>query len=310
MAYPYALPDLESRFLPNENWQDGFFDNPKTNHKIHYSSSLVSVSKGTVVILPGLSEFSEKYIETAQFFNAHHYDIYIIDWAYQGRSTRRADNPQKRHSDGYETDISDLTFLINNIIPTNKPLYMLAHSMGGHIGLRYLATQNHKVKAASFSAPMLGIKGVRYFPAGLSALFKPIENFYIPTGKDWHESSRKSDGTDIFTSDPIRDQVHNKWKLSNSELQVGYPTFKWIRESLNSILFMKQKENLQEIKIPTLIATAGKEALVDNKAIQSAAPIMLQTKLMHFKNAKHEILMEIDDIRDQFLNETLYLFKK
>jgi lysophospholipase len=73
---------------------------------------------------------------------------------------------------------------------------------------------------------------------------------------------------------------------------------------------MKQKENLQEIKIPTLIATAGKEALVDNKAIQSAAPIMLQTKLMRFKNAKHEILMETDDIRDKFLYETLDLFKQ
>lgn len=304
------LPDIEERFLPPKNWRSGSFLNAETNHYIHYNYAALSHSKGTVIVLPGLSEFGEKYIETARFFNEQQYDFYVIDWAYQGRSSRFEDNPHKRHSDGYESDINDLNYLINNIIQLDIPLYMLAHSMGGHIGLRYLTTQKHNIKAASFSAPMVGIKNLRHFPIYLSKILKLFKSLYIPTGKNWYEKARKSDGTDIFTSDPIRDQVHNKWCLSNPDLQIGYPTFKWVYESLKSIHFMKKKDKLKKINIPVFIASAEKEALVDNKAHQSAARLIPHSKHLFLEKAKHEIMMETDDIRDNFLQETLQLFNQ
>lgn len=170
MAYPYTLPDLEERFLPPENWQVGDFTNPDTNHKIHYSFALIQNPKGSVLCLPGLSEFGEKYIETARFFNTQGYNFFVLDWAYQGHSCRLREEPQKRHSDGYDTDISDLDYFIHHIIKTNTKLYMLGHSMGGHIALRYLATQEHKIQAASVIAPMLGIKSIRYFPTSFRFL--------------------------------------------------------------------------------------------------------------------------------------------
>lgn len=171
MSYPYTLPDFEERFLPSENWEVDNFINPETDHKIYYSQALIKAPKGSVICLPGLSEFSEKYIETAKFFNVQGYNFFVIDWAFQGRSTRLDSNPNKRHSHGYETDVSDIDYFLTKVIKTNTDLYMLAHSMGGHIGLRYLATHNHNFKAASFSTPMLGIKSLRYFPCCLACFF-------------------------------------------------------------------------------------------------------------------------------------------
>lgn len=312
MTTQIILPNLEERFLPPDNWQTGDFINPETTHQIHYNFILppTNNSKGIIVILPGLSEFGEKYIETARFFSDLGYGIYIIDWAYQGRSTRLKDSPQKRYSDGYETDISDLDFFIKNIIGTTKPLYMLAHSMGSNIGLRYLIDHQNIFTAASFSAPMLGIKDLRFFPNFLKLFFLPFASHYIPGGKDWHETARSSDGKDIFSSDPIRDQIHNSWSLSNPELQVGNTTYKWLYESLKSISLLKDSATLQKVTIPVLAAKAGKETLVDNKSIDQFIKKIPNGKLLDLKKSKHEIMVETDDIRDLFLAETLKTFNQ
>ncbi len=310
MGYPYPTPELEERFLPNSIWKTGGFLNPETNHSIHYSYSLIQAPIGTVICLPGLSEFSEKYIETTKFLNDNGYNVFIMDWAYQGRSTRFTDNSHKRYSNGYETDISDLHFFIQNEIKTNTKLYFLGHSMGGHIALRYLIEKDHNISAASLSAPMLGIKSLRYFPCWLACLFNYNKTAYVPGGQDWHEEAREKKGKDIFSSDPIRSKIHQDWSRKDSALQVGNATLKWLCESLRSIRLLKRKSNLRKIEIPIFFAYAQKESLIDNKYVVRAARIVKNAKLLKLKNSKHEILMETDDIRDQFLNKTLEFFKQ
>lgn len=305
---------LPSRFLPSSDWTSEEFINPNNYHKIHYAYALPQEkTKGVIVTLPGLSEFGEKYIETANFFLKHGYAFYVIDWAYQGRSTRFKNNTHKRHSDGYEQDISDLHYLISNEIKTELPLLMLAHSMGGNIGLRYLLKHPSIFKAASFSAPMLGIHDLKNLYCPVSILLKilaPINTFYVPNGKNWYYDSRKNDGTDIFSSDPIRDKIHNTWSQSNTALQVGNPTLKWLSESLKSIKILKNSDNLSQIKIPTLLACGDKETLIDREAIKRATRYIPQAQHLDLKNGKHEILMETDDVRNLFLEETLKLFNQ
>lgn len=305
-----AHPDLEDRFLPSENWQEHYFINPKTGHNIRYCEALIKAPIGTIIGLPGLSEFCEKYIETAKFFNKNGFNFIVIDWAYQGLSTRLESNPHKRSSDGYESDISDIHYFIQDVLKTNTKFYMLGHSMGGHIGLRYLAQHPDHFTAASFSAPMLHIKSLRFFPCSLACLFKSLKDKYVPGGRDWFEEMRKSDGTDIFTSDPIRDQIHQAWSKFNPDLQVGNVTYKWLCESLKSIGILKKKSTLQKIKTRVVLAYATKETLVDNRSIIKAARKIKSAKILKLKDAKHEIMMETDDVRDQFLNKTLEVFNQ
>ena len=306
-----SLSDLEERFLPPSDWQENFFTNSETNHNIRYCHLPAKQSaNGNIVILPGLSEFCEKYIELAFFFTQQNFNIYIIDWAYQGKSNRWSDNRQKRHSDGYKTDLSDLDYLIQHELPKDMPLYMLAHSMGGHIGLRYIAQNPNVFSAASISAPMLGIKDFQYIKPIVKILLhllSPFKTSYVPFGKDWNEKERTSPAKDIFSSDPIRKKLHNFWSTHDTELQVGNPTLAWVDESIQSIDTFFDEE-LPEIKIPCITFVAGQEKIVDNKEILIASRINQKIQLIDLPTAKHEIFMETDKIWNEVTSKTLQLF--
>lgn len=309
MTYPYPIPDLPTQFLPPNNWINDKFVSPKTQHEISYSKACIDNPKASIVILPGLSEFSEKYIETVRNLNENGFDCYVMDWAYQGRSSRYEGNAHKRHSNGYDSDLSDLDHLVKTIVPSNKPVHMLCHSMGGHIGLRYLIDYPNKIQTASLSAPMIDIKifkKARWFLATLLSCCSKYRHAYIPKGRDWHIDNRKNDGSDIFSSDPLRDSVHNAWSLKDPALRIGNPTIQWLIETLKSIDTLES--NVRKIKIPVLMAVAGHEELVSNHDIRHAADKMAQASILELPDAKHEILMETNSIRGKFLQETVNLF--
>jgi len=296
---------LEKQFLPPEGWQQAFFFNEKTGHTIHYASLKSTETSKTLFILPGLSEFSEKYIETANFFNAQGFNVHVIDWAYQGRSTRFKDNREKRHSDGYDADLSDLRHFIKINTPPSSSNYFLCHSMGAHIGIRYLSEFDHDIKSASFSAPMTNIKSLSAFTPIyflLSILIKPFSKHYVPDGENWKENERNV--KDIFSSDPIRKKIHYTWSLNQPTLRLGNVTNRWLIESLKSIKSLKNN-----ITIPCLVALAEKEDLVCNKTTKVFFEKKNNIEVILLKNSKHEILMETNDIRDKFLEKTLALFK-
>lgn len=298
---------LQERFTRPDGWRTGEFANPLTGHHIHYGHAAPNgVSRGTVVILPGLSEFTEKYYELMRDMLARGLAVYVIDWAYQGRSSRMASAPMRRHSDGFDTDITDLHHLMRQIVipdSPNSPFVMIGHSMGGHIGLRYLAAHPGIFAAAAFSAPMLGINDLKHTPPFLLAmlfmLLRPFNTRYIPRGRDWHETMRKSNGEDIFSSDPVRDTLHNHWCGKHPELRVGNVTIKWVYEALTSI--KRLMPVLRQIAIPVYIAAARQDSIVDNDAIIRAAAIMPGAALDMLDGARHEILMERDDIRARWL---------
>jgi lysophospholipase len=310
-------PDLPEKFLLPREWQKSGFVNPITNHHIHYNYALardkVEDTKATILILPGLSEFSEKYIELTRDFLAKDFNVYIIDWAYQGRSSRFIPNAHKRYSDGYETDISDLHQLVQEIIPHNKPIIMLGHSMGAHIGLRYLQDHPNIISAAGLSAPMMCIKSLTSIKCPLKWLLKnvpSVHSCYIPGGKDWHKEMRLGDEKDIFSSDKVRNKIHNAWSLAATELQIGNVTIKWVYETLKSCSILNKKSKNQKINTPVFIATSGQETLVDNKATQRFLDTLPHAELIEIPMAKHEILMETNEIRDVFLNKFYELIDK
>ncbi len=299
------LPALEERFTRPDNWRDGEFVNLSTGHKIHYAFGMPPASRGIVVLLPGLSEFSEKYYETARDLLARGFGVWIIDWAYQGRSSRLDTFPMRRTSDGFETDVQDLHKLISDhILPAanGAPLIMLGHSMGGHLGLRYLATHAGLFKSAILSAPMLGIRQISNIPHFLLSLLlfilRPFYGRYVPGERDWHEAMRKSDGTDIFSSDPVRDRLHHHWSLHYPELRIGGVTFRWVYEAVRSCRWLMPR--LPKITIPVLLAAAQDDKIVDNAAIARAAALLPAGRMITLPGAHHEIMMERDDVRNRF----------
>lgn len=310
--------DLPERFLEPKGWRTHNFVNPNTGHKIHYGSAFPQTNthpNAVIVCLGGLSEFSEKYFELAHDMLDRGYSFWFMDWSYQGRSNRLNENPHKRHSDGFDSDVSDLYMLIADYIkpssvhPTKgrTPLVLIAHSMGANIGLQFLAKHPKYFDAAALSAPFLGIYKFNLGLKFISFLIRPflpiLSKSYIFGGSDWTNDARKSNGNDIFSHDPIRDKIHNSWMLANPELQVGSPTFGWVIKALQSCKKTRNKSLIQSIKIPVVVALAGDDAIVDNIAAKSALSYLQKRKIITIDGAHHEILMEKDEYRHIFLNE-------
>ncbi len=300
-SYP---PALEDRFHAPEGWQTGEFTHHGRN--IHYGYVLADNAKGTVVLLSGLSEFSEKYFETVKDLLTRGFSVFTMDWYGQGRSARFFPDSQKRHSTGFEHDADDLDHFISDIVkPTTnaQTLVLLAHSMGGNMGLRYAIQNPQTFKVIAISAPMIGIDAIRLLPDWfirfLLWVLTPFHSAYISGGHDWHEDIRTSEDNDIFSSDPVRKEIHNQWCMHAPVLQIGSPTFGWIKaatESGNILL----RHNYSNFTVPCLLATAGDEKLVDNATTDILSEKMPNCTLINIPHSKHEILMETDAIRNTF----------
>jgi lysophospholipase len=302
-------PALETRFLEPAGWRWGFFTNGK-GKKLRYGMIMPQRKPdGVVVVLPGLSEFCEKYFEIARAMLERNLGVFVLDWRGQGKSDRYLGNPHKRHSAGLDEDVADLHQLITQHVQpaaNDAPLVMLAHSMGGNIGLRYMIDHPGIFTCAALSSPMLGIQAARLLPTGLrhgiaTVLHKLMGDSYIFGGGDWQPDFRDKQAKNILSSDPVRSAVHNAWCVYDPALQVGNATFRWLHEALISCHALNAPGAAEKIAVPCLIAVAGKDRLVDNAAILRFSRRLPDVGILALKDANHEILMERDEIRDKFL---------
>ena len=126
--------------------------------KIRVGSWPVATAKGTVLLFPGRTEYVEKYGRAARDFHARGYAMLAVDWRGQGLADRMTEDATKGHVGkftDYQHDV-DATIDHARALGLPEPYYLVAHSMGGGIGLRSLI-ENMPVKAAAFSGPMWGI---------------------------------------------------------------------------------------------------------------------------------------------------------
>jgi len=309
----FTLPE---RFLAPAGWRTHSYVNPANGHRIHYGSVFPQREEppsAVIVCLGGLSEFAEKYFEVAHDMLDRGYAFWFIDWHYQGRSGRLNHFPHRRHSDGFDEDVSDLHKLVTDYIKPSAvhpdrgriPLIMLGHSMGANIGFHYLAKYPDHFAAAAFTAPFFGIYKfkwpMRVMATLISFILPIVGKKYVFSGRDWHNGMRKGDGSEIFSSDSMRDALHKHWSETFPELQVGHVTFGWVIQALKSCAALKNPDLLKSITIPVLIGVAGREAIVDNDEIREIVGQLPRGQMIEIEGACHEILMEKDIYRDAFL---------
>ncbi len=311
-----GLIESNPRFQQPEGWRWHTFTNP-AGQKLRFGtvSPKSRIPDAVVVVLPGLSEFAEKYFELAHDLLDRNLSVWVMDWQGQGLSNRPLANRHKRHSSGFDNDLSDLHYFLVEYVKHASvhpdvgriPMVMLAHSMGGNLGLRYLIEHPGMFCSAAFSAPMTGIAATKPLPLSvavdISALLKEGFNMsYVFGGKDWSAAERDTPSKNIFSSDPVRSRIHNAWCLKNPDLQVGNVTFGWLHQALRSCAALQHTIKTKPIEIPCLFALAGHDKLVDNTSTRKLAQALPHAKILELPDSLHEILMERDSIRDAFLN--------
>lgn len=317
------IPDFEDRFLQPEGWRwHSFVHNGR---RLRFGSVFPkdTIPDAVVVCLPGLSEFGEKYFETARDCLRKNLAFWVLDWMGQGGSGRYFDDSQKRHSSGFQDDVEDLHALITGYVKHSSvhpdvgriPMAMLAHSMGGNIGLRYLKKYPETFECAAFTAPMFGLKLCEQLPKRLPLPFSFVLQIFMPAHyapgqSDWSPAMRPEHGVHALSSDPVRVKIHRQWFEAVPSLVVGGVTYGWIYQAVKSSARIVTKGFLQTIKTPCLIGLAGQETLVNTPKTRHVARHLPRCELIEFHDARHEILMETDEIRNAFLEKFYAMIKE
>ncbi len=313
--------DLEPRFCQPEGWRWHGFERVKGRY-VRFGSVFPKnkVPDAVVVCLPGVREFSEKYFEFAKWCLDHNFAFWVLDWVGQGKSTRLVkSNYQKRHSHGFNEDVEDLRYFIREYIKHSSvhpdkgriPMVMFGHSTGAHIGLRYLADSTEGFECACFNAPLFGFKVFEKIPQYLALIIAFLYRVfagsrYVPKGKDWEQRREYTN----LTSDKKRGKVEHIWAKHIPELRCGDVTCRWIYEAQRSCMQLRKVIKKSPPDIPCLFSIPQRANLVDNMLANEIIGFIPKAKIIDYPGSGHEVLMENDEIRGNFLGHFYALVKE
>ncbi len=302
---------IEKLLTPPHDWQWGEFFNQE-GQKFRYGWNCPKDAKALIIILEGRTETAEEYFENIRDLNAQGYACAIMDWQGQGLSYRYGDDNTRHHSEGFEKNIEDFHSFMKELIEIklyqSLPKIMLAHSMGGMIGLHILAGEyGNKFEKACLVAPMLGLKPKILINIVANSSLKIIERLnridrHAFGQKKWNELYANIAKYKV-SSDPVRREVQPCLFRTRPELQCGGVTFGWVSEALKSMKQLQNHGYCSHIQIPVFMALAGADAVVDNKEAKKVAACLPDCVLKTYAKAQHQPHREKDTIREEFFND-------
>ena len=302
---------LQDRFLQHQDWRWGYFTNEDgAQLRAGWADPRPHSSiRATAITLPGFGGFAEQSFELYTDLLERGIAIRHLDWNGQGGSERYLRNSHKMHSLGFRRDVRDLHTFIDQFVEVNddRPVFLLAHSMGANIAMRYLAKHAGAVAGAFLTSPMLGIHTEKASPAIVSMIACAMTTLgfgehYVFGYRDWQFREHYSVEDSKLSHDPVRYRVGQLYYQLEPNLRIGGGTWRWLHETFLSIRELRQLRVLRDIRTPLFIASAGKDIIVDNEAHRRAAQHLPDCTLKYFSEAKHDIFMETDATRKPLLD--------
>lgn len=268
-------------------------------------------SKGTVLLLPGRTEYVEKYGRASQDLAKRGYACVVVDWRGQGLADRLTDDRATGHVDSFKDYQKDMQAMVRAADELNlpKPFHLLAHSMGGCIGLRALH-EGLSVASVAFTGPMWGIS-MPWFQRAPACLLARLSTWFgfghlrAPgTGPTTYvekapfEDNQLTNDADMFAYMQAQTMAH-------PDLALGGPSLGWLDAALHECRALM---DMTPPAYPCLGFLGTHERIVQMSPIHSHMDTWQGSRLVVFPEAQHETMMEIPAIRDQVFDETAALF--
>ncbi len=263
--------------------------------------------RGSMLFLPGRGDHYEKYLETLAYYASRGWRVTAIDWRGQGGSGRLLRDPHVGHIDDFATWIDDIRQFYAIWKAENPgPHVVMAHSMGGHLAMRALVENAIDPDAVIMSAPMLSIQGGG-LPLSINHAFAKL---MVKLGRGeqaaWKESEKPmspaSHRHKILTHDIDRYEDELSWWRLRPEVKLGPPSWHWVERAITSIRQLSEPGTLEKVTVPILFLATTADQLVDTNRIIADAKRLAHSELLMFGNeAAHELLREVDGVRNQCL---------
>lgn len=267
--------------------------------------------KGTVLLLPGRTEYIEKYGPAAGEMAARGYAMLTVDWRGQGLADRLIPDPVKGHvaqfSD-YQLDF-DAVLAAAEQLEMPRPFFLLGHSMGGCIGLRAL-NRGKPIKAAAFSAPMWGIRVPLLLRPVIATIARgltigPFALTYAPGTSEVTYVYKDAFAVNKLTTDPTMWAFMLDQLAREPALALSGPSLQWLSQALDECANLA---TLPSPEVPCYTALGARERIVDTAAVRARMASWSNGHLAMMPDAEHEVMMETAATRARFYDAATALF--
>ncbi len=259
-------------------------------------------TRGSVLLIPGRTEYIEKYGPTAANLVAEGWHVLALDVRGQGLADRPLPDPMvghvRAHGD-YQRDVAAAVAAMRSLgLPA--PFHLLGHSMGGAIGLRAMI-EGKPFQRAAFSAPMWGIRlstGVEPAARVAAAAAKLVGRHtgYAPgTGKVTYLLAAPFAGNTLTTDEATWNWMRHQ-SQAHPELTLGGPSLAWAAGAMAETRWLARQVRP---RVPTVVLLGSGERIVNTAAVQAMVRGWPEARLLILPGAEHEVLMEAPPIRKE-----------
>lgn len=268
-----------------------------------------TAARGQLLFMAGRGDAYEKYLETFEHWRGQGWQVTAADWRGQGGSGRLGKDDSTGHIDDFALWVADLAdYWSEWATGRHGPLVLVGHSMGGHLALRAVVEQvlHPRPAALVLSAPMLDVFP-EHLPLFAKQLFaEAMATLGDPARPAWKMSekpgSRPSMRQNLLTHDPDRYADEHWWRAQRPELVLGPGSWGWVRGATQSSATLFRRGALETVDLPVFVLATEADRLVSPAAIRRALARLPDAEaLLLGEEARHEILREIDPVRDRAL---------
>lgn len=272
----------------------------------------IGAAKGTVLMFPGRTEYIEKYGQTAEELAARGFAMLAIDWRGQGLADRLLDDKRIGHVAQFRDYQKDIAAALRAAreLDLPRPWHLLAHSMGGCIGLRAVM-EGLPVQSCAFTGPMWGIyMSPAVKPFGWSAAFAGTafgqgNRLMLSTRPDNYVTYQPFDDNTL-TTDPAMYKMMQDQLSQYPALGLGGPSLRWMREALSETTHLANRPSPD---LPCVTFLGTNERIVDRDAVRARMAKWPRGLLDEVDTAEHEVLMETVAIRQRVFDRMERLFQ-
>jgi lysophospholipase len=266
-------------------------------------------ARGSLLFMPGRGDAYEKYLETFEHWRRRGWRVASADWRGQAGSGRLGNDAITGHVDDFASWTRDLAALWRDwAAGRTGPLVLAGHSMGGHLVLRAVAERvlDPMPDALVLSAPMLDVLPERLPLAIKHVLSRAMCAMGDPRRLAWKWSEKPGEvplfRQALLTHDDQRYADELFWRRERPELVMGPGSWGWVKASLASVRMLARAGVLEGICMPVHIVATTADRLVGARAIRRAEARLPRVDAHWFgEEAAHEILREVDAVRDRAL---------
>lgn len=266
----------------------------------HWPCDATQDRRGTVLLFPGRTEYIEKYGRAAADLARRGFDTLTVDWRGQGLADRLLADRRTGHVGRFTDYQKDVAAMVDaaRALDLPRPWYLLAHSMGGCIGLRALI-EGLPVAACAFTGPMWGIQ--------MAMATRPAAWFVSWTGARLGFGHHLAPGTkaqtyviaesfddNALTRDAEMYMYMQRQMTSYPDLALGGPSLRWLNEALVEMAHLARRP-APPLPCQTWLGTG--ESIVCPDRITARMNGWPGGALVMVPGGEHEVMMDTPQTR-------------